>query len=42
MLAYLDAQKGRQYTVIFDDLKKFARDTEFHIKLRRELAESYV
>ena len=39
MLAYLDAQKGRQYTVIFDDLKRFARDTEFHIKLRREFAE---
>jgi site-specific DNA recombinase len=39
MLAYLEAQKGRPYTVIFDDLKRFARDTEFHIKLRREFAE---
>ncbi|WP_170546566.1 recombinase family protein [Ruegeria arenilitoris] len=38
MLAYLDAQKGPRYVVIFDDLKRFARDTEFHLKLRRELA----
>ncbi|MET3600108.1 DNA invertase Pin-like site-specific DNA recombinase [Martelella mangrovi] len=38
MLAYLDAQKGKRYVVIFDDLKRFARDTEFHIKLRREFA----
>ena len=38
MLAYLDAQKGKPYVVIFDDLKRFARDTEFHFKLRRELA----
>ncbi|AWX92644.1 resolvase [Paracoccus mutanolyticus] len=39
MLAYLDAQKGTPYVVIFDDLKRFARDTEFHIKLRREFAQ---
>jgi len=38
MLAYLDAKKGQPYVVIFDDLKRFARDTEFHLKLRRELA----
>jgi predicted site-specific integrase-resolvase len=37
LLAYLDARKpGKPYVVIFDDLKRFARDTEFHIKLRRE------
>lgn len=36
LLRYLDAQKGKNYVVIFDDLKRFARDTEFHIKLRRE------
>ena len=36
LLSYLDAQKGKPYVVIFDDLKRFARDTEFHIKLRRE------
>ncbi|UWQ51694.1 recombinase family protein [Leisingera caerulea] len=36
LLSYLDAQPGKGYVVIFDDLKRFARDTEFHIKLRRE------
>ena len=36
LLAYLDAQHDKKYVVIFDDLKRFARDTEFHIKLRRE------
>src|SRR5690606_15434568 len=30
MLTYLDAQRGKPYVVIFDDLKRFARDTEFH------------
>ena len=38
LLSYLDAQKGKPYTVIFDDLKRFARDTEFHLKLRCEFA----
>jgi site-specific DNA recombinase len=37
LLSYLDAQSDKDYVVIFDDLKRFARDTEFHIKLRREL-----
>ena len=33
LLSYLDAQPDRKnYVVIFDDLKRFARDTEFHIK----------
>ncbi len=36
LLAYLDTQHDKNYIVIFDDLKRFARDTEFHIKLRRE------
>ena len=39
LLSYLDAQKSKQYVVIFDDLKRFARDTEFHLKLRREFAK---
>ncbi|WP_371157009.1 recombinase family protein [Jannaschia sp. 2305UL9-9] len=38
LLSYLDAQRGKPYVVIFDDLKRFARDTEFHLKLRREFA----
>lgn len=36
--SYLDAQKGKPYVAVFDDLKRFARDTEFHLKLRREFA----
>lgn len=36
LLSFLDAQPDKNYVVIFDDLKRFARDTEFHIKLRRE------
>ncbi len=39
LLAYLESEKDKNYIVIFDDLKRFARDTEFHIKLRREFAE---
>jgi site-specific DNA recombinase len=35
LLSYLDAQPHKRYVVIFDDLKRFARDTEFHIALRR-------
>ncbi len=35
LLSYLDAQKGKNYKIIFDDFKRFARDTEFHIALRR-------
>jgi len=35
LLSYLDAQPDKNYVVIFDDLKRFARDTEFHIRLRR-------
>ena len=38
LLAYLDAQPDERYVVIFDDLKRYARDTEFHLKLRREMA----
>lgn len=38
MMAYLDAQVGKQFVVIFDDLKRFARNTELYFKLRRELA----
>ena len=38
LLAYLDAQPDRRYVVIFDDLKRFARDIERHLQLRREFA----
>lgn len=38
VLRYLRAHPRDDYVVIFDDLKRFARDTEFHIRLRKELA----
>jgi len=34
LLSYLDAQPAENYIVIFDDLKRFARDTRFHLDLR--------
>ncbi|MEM6385290.1 MAG: recombinase family protein [Pseudomonadota bacterium] len=39
VLAFLDAQPEKNYVVIFDDLKRLARDTRFHWELRSELAE---
>jgi site-specific DNA recombinase len=39
LLSYLDAKPHENYVVIFDDLKRYARDTEFHLKLRRVMAE---
>lgn len=34
LLSYLDAQPSERFVVIFDDLKRFARDREFHFRLR--------
>ena len=34
LLAYIDANPHKKFVVVFDDLKRFARDVEFHIKLR--------
>ena len=39
LLAYLDARPDERYVVIFDDLKRYARDTEFHLSLRRMMTE---
>jgi site-specific DNA recombinase len=39
LLEYLRHNKHTNYVVIFDDLKRFARDTEFHIRLRTKLAQ---
>lgn len=36
LFRYLDDRPLKDYVVIFDDLKRFARDTLFHWKLRRE------
>ena len=38
LLRFLDDHASESYVVIFDDLKRFARDRDFHFKLRRELA----
>ncbi|MFY0620872.1 MAG: recombinase family protein [Pelagimonas sp.] len=34
LLSFLDAQPDQKFVVIFDDLKRFARDTRFHLDLR--------
>lgn len=34
LLAYIDAQPHERFVVIFDDLKRFARETRFHLDLR--------
>lgn len=36
LLGFLDKNPTTNYVVIFDDLKRLARDTVFHLKLRRE------
>jgi len=37
MLEYIDKNPHKSFVVVFDDLKRFARDTEFHLKLRSAL-----
>ncbi len=37
LLGFLDKNLATNFVVIFDDLKRLARDTAFHLKLRREL-----
>lgn len=37
LLHYLDQNRGTHYVVLFDDLKRFARDREFHFKLKEAL-----
>jgi len=34
LLEYIDKHQDKCFVVIFDDLKRFARDTKFHIELR--------
>nr|GGI02261.1 hypothetical protein GCM10011355_34850 [Aquisalinus luteolus] len=38
LLSFLDANPHTNYVVVFDDLKRFARDTIFHFNLRQALA----
>ena len=37
LLEYIDNNPHKKFTIVFDDLKRFARDTEFHLKLRAAL-----
>src|SRR3989344_6154074 len=37
LIAYLDEHPAEDYVIIFDDLARFARDLEVHLKLRKEL-----
>ena len=39
LLSFLDAQPDEQYVVVFDDLKRFARDRDFHFRLRDAFRE---
>ena len=39
LLTYLDAKPNERFAIIFDDLKRFARDREFHFGLKRALAQ---
>jgi len=42
LLEYIDAHPHQKFVVVFDDLKRFARDTEFHIKLRSHFNRKHV
>ena len=37
LLRYLETHAHEPHVVIFDDLKRYARDTVFHLKLRQEM-----
>lgn len=39
LLKYLDDHPYEQFVVIFDDLKRYSRDVEFHLRLRRLMIE---
>ncbi len=39
LLAYMDARPHENFVVIFDDLKRYSRDVEFHMRLRRIMQE---
>jgi len=39
LIEYLDANPHKKYTVVFDDLSRFARDMTVHLKLKFELTE---
>lgn len=37
LIDYIDAHPYKKFVLVFDDLKRFARDVEFHLKLRAAL-----
>lgn len=37
LITYLDKHKHNKYVVVFDDLKRFARDIQVHFKLKSEI-----
>jgi len=39
LLRHMDKNPHKNYVVIFDDLKRYARDAEFHLTLRRIMME---
>ena len=39
LLKYMDDRPSERFVVVFDDLKRYARDTEFHLHLRRVMKE---
>lgn len=39
LLKHIEDNPDTNYVVIFDDLKRYSRDTEFHLKLRRIMLE---
>lgn len=39
LIKYLDDNPTENYVIIFDDLARFARDLEVHLKLRKELVD---
>ncbi|MGF1463689.1 MAG: recombinase family protein [Maricaulaceae bacterium] len=39
LLDYIDARPGERFVLIFDDLRRYGRDTEFYLLLRRLMQE---
>tara|TARA_X000000950_G_scaffold225849_2_gene272448 strand:+ start:641 stop:2323 length:1683 start_codon:yes stop_codon:yes gene_type:complete len=41
LLQYLDAHARERFVVVFDDLRRYSRDIEFHFRLRREMEDRH-
>jgi len=42
MLRYIDEHPNKRFVVLFDDLKRFAREVEFHFNLKKAFKERNV